>query len=169
MSLSTTTYAETPAFALEPCAAKVIDVYDADTCTVAVEVFPGRLARFQVRIVGVDTPEMRPKRASAHRELEKTAAKRSRDALIEHLLGMSLPAGRTTTRKRIRTLLGASERIVRLEPRGFDKYGRVLGDIKLHDGMSARDRLLGGGWAKPYDGGTRTPWTEEALRNMLEQ
>jgi len=168
MLLSTATYAETPPFALEPCAAKVIDVYDADTCTVAVEVFPGRLARFQVRIVGVDTPEMRPKRGSAHRDLEKEAAKRSRDALVEHLLGMPLPAGRVT-RKRIRTLLGASERTVRLEPMGFDKYGRVLGDIKLHDGMSARDRLLGGGWARPYDGGTRTPWTEEVLRNMLEQ
>jgi len=167
MLLSTATYTETPSFALEPCAAKVIDVYDADTCTVAVEVFPGRLARFQVRIVGVDTPEMRPKRGSAHRELEKRAAKRGRDTLVEHMLGMPLPVGRIT-RKRIRTLLGASERVVRLEPRGFDKYGRVLGDIKLHDGMSARVRLLGGGWARPYDGGTRTPWTEEALRNMLD-
>lgn len=166
MLLSTATYVQTPPFALEPCAAKVVDVYDADTCTVAVEVFPGRLARFQVRIVGVDTPEMRPKRGSEHRELEKRAAKRSRDALVEHLMGMSLPPGQLT-RRRIRTLLGASERVVRLEPQGFDKYGRVLGDIKLHDGMSARDRLLGGGWGRPYNGGTRTPWTEEALRDML--
>jgi len=168
MLLSSASYHQTPPFTLEPSAAKVIDVYDADTITVAVEVFPGQISRWQVRILGVDAPEMRPQKNNPHRALEKRAAIRCRDALIETLLGFRMQ--RKLTRTRIRTLFAASEKLVRLEPVGFDKYGRVLGDIRLPDsGASAKTQLIGGGFARDYGGGTRTPWTEEDLLQILRE
>ena len=168
MLLSTASYHQTPPFALEACPAKVVDVYDADTITVAIEVFPGQISRWQVRILGVDAPEIRPKRSNPHRLLEKRAAIRCRDALIEYLIGFRVQ--HKLTRPRIRTLLAASEKLVRLEPVGFDKYGRVLGDIRLPDtGASAKNQLIGGGFARDYGGGTRTPWTQEDLLRILAE
>ena len=166
MMLVAASYDQTPPFALEACAAKVIDVYDADTVTVAIEVLPGQISRWSVRIVGVDAPEIRPKRDNPHRALEKRAAIRCRDALIERLVGF--PVRRGLTRSRVRTLFAASEKLVRLEPIGFDKYGRILGDIKLPDsGVSAKTQLIGGGFARDYGGGSRAPWTEEDLLRIL--
>ena len=158
--LATVCYDSVEPFCLSPGVAKIVDVYDADTVTVAFEI-DGRLARFPVRISGLDTPEIRPSRSSPNRALEVAAARRSRDALVSMFTG--LPVTGRHTRRSIRNLLGASERLVRLEPFGFDKYGRVLGDIRLSDGMSVRDRLLSEGWARSYNGGTRAPWPEEML------
>ena len=166
MLLSTASYDDTPAFTLEPCVAKVLDVYDADTVDGSHRSFSGRISRWQVRIVGVDCPEIRPKRGNPHRLLEKQAAIVCRDALIEYLTGLQVRG--KMTRSKIRSILSASERLVRLEPKGFDKYGRVLADIKLPDnGMSAVNRLIGGGFARSYRGGTRSPWTEEELTDIV--
>lgn len=160
MMLAEARYESVEPFRIGACVAKIVDVYDADTVTVALEL-EGRVVRVPVRITGLDTPEIRPRRSSSLRLLEARAARRSRDALVSMCTGVPL-SGRQT-RRSIRAVLGDSGRLVRLEPSGFDKYGRVLGDIRLDDGISLCDRLLSEGWARAYDGGARSPWTEEAL------
>lgn len=160
MMLAAAHYDNVEPFCISPCVAKIVDIYDADTVTVALEL-EGKIVRMPVRITGLDTPEIRPKRSNPLRLLESRAARRSRDAVVAMCTG--IPVRGRQTRRSIRAILGASEKLVRLEPYGFDKYGRILGDIKLEDGISLRDRLLSEGWARIYGGGTRDPWTEEML------
>ena len=59
---------------------KVVDVYDGDSCKV---VFPhnGQFYRWNIRMNGYDTPEMRPPRNQENREEEKKAAYAARDFL----------------------------------------------------------------------------------------
>ena len=158
--LSTVHYDSVEPFCIDPCVAKIVDIYDADTVTVALKL-EGKVIRMPVRIKGLDTPEIRPKKTNSHRLLEKRAAKRSRDAVVAMCTGVPVRGGQT--RRSIRAILGACEKLERLEPYGFDKYGRILGDIRLEDGISLRDRLLSEGWARAYGGGTRVAWTEEML------
>lgn len=160
MMLAAAHYDNVEPFCISACVAKIIDIYDADTVTCAFEL-EGNIVRMSVRITGLDTPEIRPKRSNPLRLLESRAARRSRDAVVAMCTG--IPVRGRQTRRSIRAILGASEKLVRLEPYGFDKYGRILGDIRLEDGISLRDRLLSEGWARIYGGGTRGPWTEQTL------
>ena len=163
MMLADATYADTPKFALPremPC--KVVDVYDADTCQVAVQLFgpDAPPSRFAVRLIGMDTPEIRSRNA-----LEKRAAKAARDELLRIVLGATEPE--TMTRKKSRATLGESRRLFRLESAGFDKYGRVLG--RLYDGdFCVNDAVVARGFARLYAGGTRGVWSEESLLAMLD-
>lgn len=152
-------------FCISASVAKIIDIYDADTVTVALEL-EGNIVRMPVRITGLDTPEIRPKRSNPLRLLEARAARRSRDAVVAMCSGV--PVQGKQTRRSIRAILGSCEKLVRLEPYGFDKYGRILGDIRLEDGISLRDRLLSEGWARAYGGGTRVAWTEETLLTIAD-
>ena len=44
-----------------PCGVcKVLSVYDADTCRVAIPMNDGTLAKFTVRLMGIDAPERKP-------------------------------------------------------------------------------------------------------------
>ena len=73
---------DTPIFSLEGtyCKCKVVNVYDGDTCKV---VFPlhDKMYRWNVRLTGYDTPEMRPSRSKENRDEEIKAAKIARDYL----------------------------------------------------------------------------------------
>ena len=73
-----------PEFSLEgqKLLAKVVGVYDADTCRV-VFFLHDRPVRFSVRLTGIDTPEMRPSRNKPNRDLEKKLAVRARNRLIQ--------------------------------------------------------------------------------------
>ena len=74
---------DTPLFSLEDMylQCKVVNVYDGDTCKV---VFPmnGKLYRWNVRLSGYDTPEMRPPKSQENREEEIAAAKEAKKFLI---------------------------------------------------------------------------------------
>ena len=146
--------------------AKVVDNYDADTLRA---VFPlqeldgAPLAKFNVRLTGIDTPEKR-----GRREVERVAAREAHRALLRMLLGdahfeRALAPLAKLTRKRVRAALGESRRTVTLRCGEFDKYGRLLARVETADAVDACTALVGGGWAKPYDGGTKDPWTEEQL------
>tara|TARA_X000000368_G_C22588760_1_gene518421 strand:- start:37 stop:465 length:429 start_codon:yes stop_codon:yes gene_type:complete len=109
--------------------AKVVDVYDGDTIKV---VFPvqGKLYKFNCRIQHVDTPEIRTRN-----KLEKTYGLKVRDLLREKILG----------------------KIVLIVCDDFDKYGRLLIDIKLKDTLLSQWLILNN-YAFEYDGGTKKSW-----------
>lgn len=112
---------------------KVIKVYDGDTITIVTtlhngDVTPIRdLYKFNVRILGIDTPELKTKNA-VERELGILA----RDALAALIMN----------------------KIVRLENIAYDKYGRILCNLYVND-IDISKWLIENNHATPYSGGTR--------------
>ena len=108
--------------------------YDGDTCYVIAPTLPEPLQKMSVRILGIDTPEMRAECV----EEKKLALK-----------------GREFANKMFR----AAEKIEFANLK-WDKYGgRVLVDVYL-DGKLYKDEIINAGLARPYDGGTKESWCE---------
>jgi len=117
---------------------KVIKVYDGDTITIAAKLpyKKSSLYRFQVRLLGIDSPEMK-----GHSEEERAAAYTSKRALEALLL----------------------HNTVYLENKQQEKYGRLLADvfIVLHnEKIHVNKWLLDHGYAVPYDGKTKQPFSQ---------
>lgn len=121
--------------------AKVVSVYDGDSCRV---VFPvlRKLYKFNCRIKGVDTPELRTKNKK-----EKAYGLLVRDKLKEKILN----------------------KVVWIECGDFDKYGRLLIDIKnpLLEGEKISEWLINNKYAMKYSGGTKNDWGEFLKENKL--
>ena len=98
---------------------KVIDVYDGDTITVAMNIqsddtmnlvyLPKMVHQFRIRMHGYNTEEIRQPKDDPDREKKKEWALYQRDWVVERLLN----------------------KIVLLECLGYDKYGRILGKVYL--------------------------------------
>jgi endonuclease YncB( thermonuclease family) len=129
---------DTPLFSLEGnfVQCKVVNVYDGDTCKV---VFPlnGEIYRWNVRLTGYDTPEMRPPRSQENRDEEIKAAYLARDFLKSKVMN--------------------EEQLVYIKCGEFDKYGRLLGTLFLeeNDEVSVNDLMIENGHGYAYDGGTK--------------
>ena len=129
---------DTPLFSLEGSfvKCKVVNVYDGDTCKV---VFPlnGEIYRWNVRLTGYDTPEMRPPRSQENRDEEIKAAYLARDFLKSKVMN--------------------EEQLVYIKCGEFDKYGRLLGTLFLeeNDEVSVNDLMIENGHGYAYDGGTK--------------
>ncbi len=117
--------------------AKVVDVYDGDTIKVVFSV-QGKLYKFNCRIQHVDTPEIRTRN-----KLEKQFGLKVRDILRDKILG----------------------KIVNIVCDDFDKYGRLLIDIKLEDTLLSQ-WLIVNDYAFEYDGGTKKSW-ENYLTSLV--
>ena len=109
-------------------AGRVVKVYDGDTITIAAKI-EETIYKFPVRLVGIDTAEMATKNPT-----EKEAAVLTRDALHGRIFGEN----------------------VRLADVSYDKYGRLLADVRLgHTSLS--EWLIKNNFAVPYNGGTKKP------------
>ena len=86
--------------------------------------------KFNCRILGVDTPEIRTRDKN-----EKEYGLKVRDELRKKILN----------------------KVVTLKCGEFDKYGRLLVDIKLSD-EETKDWLINNNYAFAYDGGTKKKW-----------
>lgn len=123
---------------------KVVDIYDGDTCKIIMP-FKSCLYRWNCRLLGIDTPELRTKN-----EKEKECGYFVRDRLRELILN----------------------NIVIVRCHQFDKYGRLLvtiynhnSNIKLQKSLlenvtssqvsSVNDWLIEKKYAYSYDGGTK--------------
>ena len=114
--------------------AEVVKVYDGDTCTCVVDLGFKTSVRIKIRLVGIDTPEIRTKD-----DEEKVRGFASRDWLREKILGKKV-------------LLHTPEK---------GKFGRWLGTIwnieedKPSFENSYNKKLVNEGLAKEYFGGKR--------------
>lgn len=107
--------------------------YDGDTLYLIVPELPEPLQRMSVRVLGVDTPEIR-----GRCEAEKRKAADAR-AFVLHAF-----RGATT---------------VELDVVGWDKYGgRVDAHVTMPDGRDLASALIEAGLGRPYDGGARRGW-----------
>jgi endonuclease YncB( thermonuclease family) len=130
LSLSAATLKNTKVFGFKDFTvdAKVVKVYDGDTCTCVFDTFGMGLYRHQIRLNGIDTAEIKSKDADV-----KALALRTRDFVADLILN----------------------KIVQLTCEGSDKYGRILGIIRI-DGVCINNLLIEKKMALPYDGGTKT-------------
>lgn len=115
--------------------AKIEEVYDGDTVKIIV-LFGAMPVRFSLRILGIDTPEI--KQGGGRLPEEHQAAVKVRD-YVKSLFPSTL---------------------AKICIRDWDKFGgRVLGDLYLQTGESVSDLLIHGGWARPYQGEKKKEWT----------
>ena len=136
-------YAQTgvePQTAVEPSTtvlALVTDAYDGDTLSVEATIWPDLVWTGNVRVRGVDTPEIR-----GECDIENRWAIASRNFVLNLLL---------------------DETIVLADVEN-DKYGgRVLAAIYLVDGRSLSDVLIEGNYGRAYEGDERGDWCDGTL------
>ena len=117
--------------------AKVVSVYDGDTIKV---IFPlhGVLYKWNCRLSGVDTPELRTRN-----ENEKAYGYVVRDKLREKILN----------------------KVVRVSCGDLDKYGRLLVTVFMED-ENVNQWLITSDYAFAYDGGTKRSWEEYLLEKQ---
>jgi micrococcal nuclease len=119
--------------------ARIEEIYDGDTVKIIV-LFGDVPVRFSLRILGIDTPEI--KQGEGRLPEERQAAIKVRDHM--------------------RSLF--PKNIAKICIREWDKYGgRVLGDLYLQSGENVSDILIHGGWARPYHGEKKKEWTLDVL------
>ena len=111
---------------------KVTSIYDGDTFRVNIKGYPKIIGhRMSVRILGVDTPEIRTKCKK-----EKQLARAAKKLTISLLRGAKLIELRNIKR---------------------GKYFRILADVYV-DNISIGDELVKNNLAVRYDGGTKIDW-----------
>lgn len=117
--------------------AKVVRVYDGDTFTADAEPWPRITIRVSVRLVGMDTPEIRGKCPE-----EKRLAIEAREAL--------------------KTALGGIGGEVMLQQVKRGKYsGRVVALVVNQDGRNVSEAMIQSGHGRVYDGGKREGWCRD--------
>lgn len=114
----------------------VVKVYDGDSVTVSVKVWDGLTAVDNVRLIGIDTPEIRGKCPQ-----EKAKAIEARDTL------KFLVSGETTYLRAIPTKGPAT-----------GKYGRILGTLYTSEMININELMVKRGLARVYTSGKRKGW-----------
>ena len=112
--------------------ARVVAVIDGDTIEAEALIWDGLKLTTRVRLLGIDTPEMR-----GACNTERTLAVKARQRVI------ALSLGKTVTLSAIKP----------------DKYaGRIDAQVRLPDGHDLSGLLVLEGLARPYTGGQRGAW-----------
>jgi endonuclease YncB( thermonuclease family) len=127
--ISSIALADTPVWKFNPAD---VEVYDGDTIKTKYAPIEG-LPPISIRIIGIDTPEMR---GDCPKETE--LAIKAKNALVTEL----------------------NKGPFTVYPKGWDKYGgRIDGTVIAHDGTLVSARLVKMGLAKPYTGKVaKTSW-----------
>lgn len=123
---------------------KIVKVYDGDTVTISARIYitetqVTKLFRFNVRLRGIDSPEIKTKN-----DKERMLGIEARDGLRAFIMN----------------------EIVTLENVDYDKYGRILADIITKNGTNVSDWMLSNDYAVKYNGGTKhrpSEWTDISL------
>ena len=115
---------------------KVVDVYDGDTITIILINKCG-YEKHKLRMYGYDSPEIKPLKNKKNRDTEIKNALKAKNFLSKQILN----------------------KIVIFESKGYDKYGRLLGNIYLRryfkTNININQLMIEKGFGYPYFGGTK--------------
>jgi len=146
--LESATFENTPPFTLAGTTirARVLDVYDGDTMTVALP-WKGSCYRFKLRLLGINAEEIRGVDAET-----KVRALQARDRILELVTGGEFKPSAKCTRKVCRHALAHKPYLVTVQCNDFDKYGRVLARVLTpgSQAVSVSDILVQEGLAREY-------------------
>lgn len=139
---------------------KIVEIYDGDTCKIVL-LNNNILQKFNCRINGIDTPEMKPPLSKPNREIEIKNAHRCRNRLIQLCTSTNISMNTDVDSDVKKVSLDTNTKIVYVECLEFDKYGRLLVNIYDQDSpkISYNDILINEGFAKKYNGGTKDEFT----------
>jgi len=142
--LKDATFENTPTYSLKGIRTrcKVVNVYDGDTLWIVISLH-GSLYKYKVRMLGYDSPEMKPPLSQVNRDLEIQAAVQAKAHIIQLLDGKE----------------------VYVEFMEYDKYGRPLAKLYTHakplcclgvlEETCVNDEMVQNGHGKTYDGGKK--------------
>ena len=152
-----------PEFSLngEEFLAKVVDIYDADTCKIVI-LLNKKPTKFTCRLYGIDTPEMKPSKKKPNRDLEKQAAKKSRNRLFQLCCNVDCELEKMYKKKEIKQLIKQNNKLIKVKCGEFDKYGRLLikmYDLDTNEEISFNQILINEEYAKEYFGKTKEQFT----------
>lgn len=136
--------------------AKVISIYDGDTCHIAVK-HNGKFYKINVRINGIDTPEMRPKNVSSIETKDdiKRKAIEARNFLMNLITDQEIIIHDDISKQELQKLIDNNKKIIKFKYIKQEKYGRALGDLFV-DNKNVSHIMIDNGYAKEYHGGTKT-------------
>ena len=118
------------------CSVKIVDVYDGDTFT-GIFQYKNDILKNKFRCYGYDSPEMKPLKSIANREIIKENAKEAKVKFID--------------------LTNCERSFVIVEFGDFDKYGRILAKVYRKDNnLYINDEMVKQGYAVEYFGKTKT-------------
>jgi endonuclease YncB( thermonuclease family) len=134
--------------------AKVVDCYDGDTFQ-AVFAMGDQLWKFNCRMAGYDTPEIKPLKSNPNRDVEKANAVKAKQALLFHVCD-SVPALEPVMDKpTMDAAIKRNSKIIKLQCKEFDKYGRLLVSVPLSESQTVNDWMVQKGYGYAYDGGKK--------------
>lgn len=109
----------------------IVSVYDGDTCT-AMFKLNKKMVKFKVRMLGYDSPEMKPRINTPNRDEIIEKAKSAKEALLSKV----------------------QNKKVLLQCGKWDKYGRLLGTLFV-DNQNINHWMISEGHGYPYFGGKK--------------
>ena len=116
--------------------AKVVDVYDGDTCTIIIK-NKKELQKYKVRMLGYDSRKIKPRKNINNREEIIKKAKEAKNALIDKI----------------------NNKLVYIDCGSWDKYGRLLGtlySIKNNKKfVNINQWMINNNYGYIYNGGTK--------------
>ena len=143
---------------------KVVDVYDADTCH-CIFYIDNKMHKFVCRLIGIDSPEIKPHKNIENRDKHVDAAIRSRNRLIQLLTNIDIIIDTPYKKKQIKTMMKKNTKLMYIKCGEFDKYGRLLveivenqDDFNKPECVTINSTLISEGHAKVYDGGKKSSW-----------
>ena len=145
---------EIPEFSLngKSLSAKVVSCYDGDTFN-AVVLLDNKLLKFNCRMNGYDTPEIKPPKNKPDREIEKKKALKAKQALLSNIIeGITM---NDMTKDEIDTAINLNKKIITLHCKEFDKYGRLLVEIQLNETLTVNEWMIINNYGYRYNGGTK--------------
>lgn len=151
MSLVSELSADVPEFSLtnRTLQGKVVSCYDGDTADIVLPL-GDQYWKFKCRMLGYNSPEMKPLKTKVGREEEKIAALKSKQAVMSELCD-SVDISKMYTNRELDECVGRNRRILQIQCHEFDKYGRVLVTIRRHSSEETiNDWMVRNGYAIKY-------------------
>jgi endonuclease YncB( thermonuclease family) len=128
--------------------ARVVNVHDGDTLTCIIEAFPECFFRYNIRLAGINTREIKGE--------EKAAATIARNRLLNYVTSGKVAGA--TGRNNIIAELASDVYLVFLHCDKMDKYGRILATVYRNqekDEESINAIMIKECLAVKYDGGRK--------------
>lgn len=140
---------------------KVVDMYDGDTCKIVLLV-NGELQKYNCRLMGLDTPEMKPPVKKENREKEIEHAHKCRNRLLQLVTSCEIQdISQIIKRKQVAKMLETNNKLIHIKCYDFDKYGRLLVNLFTDETyeQNVNQILISENYAKSYDGGKKNVFT----------
>ena len=135
--------------------AKLVKIYDGDTAWLSVDA-PVK-ATFRVRLLGIDTPELRQPAARENREALKRQAYAARNRLAQLATNAEIDLSSDAKRAEWDEVIRENSLVIYAVFGAPDKYGRALATLYRgrDDQTSLNEILIQENHAVAYDGGTK--------------